>query len=84
MNYYEIVDGKVEITKVYKFVRFDQDWVNLFTLGNEQFDIYIESYGGEKEYRIQKTVHNGSAAEIFSITEVESVEAMKTEILSKN
>lgn len=83
MNYYEIVNGNVEITKVYKFVRFDQDWVNLFALDNEQFDIYIESEGGN-DYKIQKTVHNGSATEIFAITEVESVEAMKTEILSHN
>ncbi len=79
MNVYEKVENEIKITKVYTFEKYD-DWFNIFAYNNVKYYIYIEQNGGENDYRVQKTVYNGSETEFLAITEVESVEEMKNQI----
>lgn len=79
MNVYEKVENEIKITKVYSFEKYD-DWSNIFAYNNVKYYIYIKQNGGENDYRVQKTVYNGSETEFLAITEVESVEEMKNQI----
>lgn len=80
MNYYEKVDGKVEKTAVYTFVKYD-DWGNIFTYDDKKYYIYLEKDGDS--YKWQKTVYNGTKTEFLALTEVASVDEMISTILSQ-
>ena len=82
MNYYEKVNGKVEKTQVYTFVKYD-DWTNIFTCNNIEFEIYIDSEG-ENEYKLQKTESVSKKTEFLSLSEVASVDEMISTILNNN
>ncbi|MBP5419102.1 MAG: hypothetical protein J6Y72_04770 [Bacteroidales bacterium] len=80
MNYYEKVDGKVEKTAVYTFVKYD-DWGNIFTYDDKKYYIYLSKDGGS--YKWQKTVYNGTKTEFLTLTEVASIDEMISTILSQ-
>lgn len=82
MNYYEKVENEVKLTRVYTFEKYD-DWANIFSYNDVKYYIYITSEG-ENAYRVQITEYMGSKTEILSISEVASVEEMKSSILSRN
>ncbi|MBR6249596.1 MAG: hypothetical protein IKR17_00185 [Bacteroidales bacterium] len=80
MNYYKKVDGKIEITRVYTFEKYD-DWSNIFTYNDGKYYIYVYKEGSD--YKVQITVYNGSASEMFFVSEYASVEEMKAALLSR-